>query len=57
LITSLITDELQSELAPAIKSVFEQRKEKEVLQSLNTFIAKREETIESICVTNYENFK
>ena len=43
-----------SELAPAIKSVFEQGKEEEVIKNLTLFIKEREREIEKICQNNYQ---
>jgi len=54
LVASLITSDSQTELAPAIKSIFEQRKENEVIQSLSNFVSNREREIERICLSNFQ---
>jgi len=53
IVGALITSDSQTELAPAIKSIFEQKKENEVIQSLSNFVHTREQDIEKICQTNF----
>ncbi|EAL60467.1 exocyst complex subunit 6 [Dictyostelium discoideum AX4] len=43
-------------LGPAIKSVFENNKEKEVIKILNAYIAQKDLDIEKICGENHEGF-
>eukprot|EP01132_Coremiostelium_polycephalum_P005945 gene5945-7404_t len=43
-------------LGPAIKSVFESNKEKEVMKSLNAYISLKDADIEKICGENHEGF-
>jgi len=43
-------------LGPAIKSVFESGKEKEVISSLNSYISQKDQDIEKICGDNHEGF-
>ncbi|KAF2078455.1 hypothetical protein CYY_000205 [Polysphondylium violaceum] len=43
-------------LGPAIKSVFESGKEKEVISSLNAYISQKDQDIELICGENHEGF-
>jgi glutathione peroxidase-family protein len=43
-----------SELAPAIKAVFEQNKENLAIEKLIQFTEQREQEIEKICQNNYQ---
>ncbi|EGC31582.1 hypothetical protein DICPUDRAFT_89602 [Dictyostelium purpureum] len=43
-------------LGPAIKSVFENNKEKEIITTLNNYIAQKDLDIEKICGENHEGF-
>ncbi|KYR00727.1 exocyst complex subunit 6 [Tieghemostelium lacteum] len=43
-------------LGPAIKSVFENNKDKEVIKSLNAYINQKDQDIEKICGDNHEDF-
>ncbi|EFA84323.1 exocyst complex subunit 6 [Heterostelium album PN500] len=43
-------------LGPAIKSMFESNKEKEVIDSLNEYIQSKDKDIEKICGDNHEGF-
>ncbi|EGG16269.1 exocyst complex subunit 6 [Cavenderia fasciculata] len=43
-------------LGPAIKSVFENNKEQEVIQTLETYIEQKNSDIEKICGDNHEGF-
>lgn len=52
-IMTLITTENQTELAPAIKPIFDQNKELEVMGNLLLFIRNREAEIEKICQANF----
>lgn len=54
IISTLIACDTQTELAPAIKSIFEQKKENEFIKHLSSFIANRELEIERICQGNFE---
>ena len=52
-ILTLISTENQTELAPAIKPIFDQGKELEVISNLEVFIKARETEIEKICQQNF----
>lgn len=52
-ILTLISTENQTELAPAIKPIFDQGKELEVIANLELFIKNRETEIEKICQQNF----
>jgi len=52
-ILTLISTENQTELAPAIKPIFDQGKEQEVIGNLEVFIKARETEIEKICQQNF----
>eukprot|EP01130_Rhizamoeba_saxonica_P015909 TRINITY_DN7247_c0_g1_i1.p1 TRINITY_DN7247_c0_g1~~TRINITY_DN7247_c0_g1_i1.p1 ORF type:complete len:832 (+),score=159.22 TRINITY_DN7247_c0_g1_i1:37-2532(+) len=54
-VSSLITEDLQ-ELSPAIKSVFEQKKELDAVQSLELYIEARKTDIEKFSAKNYQKF-
>jgi len=51
---SLLATDIQGELAPAIKIVFEQRKEREALDLLGKYVQSRAVAIETICDANYQ---
>ena len=50
---TLISTDNQTELAPAIKPIFDQNKEMEVISNLELFIRNRETEIEKICQQNF----
>lgn len=52
-ILTLISTENQTELAPAIKPIFDQGKELEIISNLEIFIKARETEIEKICQQNF----
>lgn len=52
-ILTLISTENQTELAPAIKPIFDQGKEFEIIANLEVFIKARETEIEKICQQNF----
>lgn len=52
-ILTLISTENQTELAPAIKPIFDQGKEQEIIGNLEIFIKNRETEIEKICQQNF----
>lgn len=52
-ILTLISTENQTELAPAIKPIFDQNKEQEIIGNLEIFIKNRETEIEKICQQNF----
>lgn len=54
IVASLISSETQTELAPAIKSIFEQRRELEVIDSLGQVVEAKEKEIQKICETNFQ---
>jgi hypothetical protein len=54
IVASLISSETQTELAPAIKSIFEQHRELEVIDSLGQVVEAKEKEIQKICETNFQ---
>jgi hypothetical protein len=52
-ILTLISTDNQTELAPAIKPIFDQGKEREIIANLELFIKNRETEIEKICQQNF----
>lgn len=54
IVASLISSETQTELAPAIKSIFEQHRELEVIDSLSQVVEAKEKEIQKICETNFQ---
>lgn len=52
-LASLIACDPQTELAPAVKPIFEQKKEKEIIGNLSLFIKSRESDIEKLCQQNF----
>ena len=52
-LASLIACDPQTELAPAVKPIFEQKKEKEIIGNLSLFIKSRESDIEKLCHQNF----
>lgn len=54
IVSTLVACDTKTELAPAIKSIFEQKKEHEILSNLSTFISNRELEIERICQNDFE---
>ncbi len=52
----MLADDVRSEVAPAIKAVFEQRRETETLSALERFVTAREAEIGALCDANYLEF-
>jgi Glu-tRNA(Gln) amidotransferase subunit E-like FAD-binding protein len=54
MVQSIISSETQTELAPAIKSIFEQTKEVDVVESLTDYIQNKEIEIQRMCESNFQ---
>ena len=54
LVSSIIASETQTELGPAIQSLFEQGKQEDAIAELTSYVKRLEREIEKICTQNYQ---